>query len=311
MKRRNCLKTITAGVAALHIAPGVLLGRPLKGAYIRLGGPLFDPYRDPGTWAEAIKRLGYRAGYCPVEPGADEQLIRAYEKAAKENDIVIAEVGAWSNPISPNPSEARSAIEKCIAGLQLADQIGARCCVNISGSKNPKYWAGPHEENMTDAVFDQVVETTRKIIDAVKPGRTFFALEAMPWAFPYSPDTYLALLKAMDRERFGVHLDPVNMITSPQDYYRNGRLISEMFAKLGPHIRSCHAKDITLREDNFIPQLDELRPGLGYLDYGTFLGELSKLRDVPLMMEHLETAEAYQLAADFIREVGGALSIEL
>ncbi len=112
---------------------------------------------------------------------------------------------------------------------------------------------------MTEAVFDQVVEVTRKIIDAVKPTRTFFALEAMPWAFPYSSDTYLQLLKAIDRERFGVHLDPVNMITSPQDYYRNGALIKEMFAKLGPHIKSCHAKDITLREDNYIPQLDEIQ----------------------------------------------------
>ena len=50
-----------------------------------------------------------------------------------------------------------------------------------------------------------------------------------------------------------------------------------MFAKLGPHIRSCHAKDITLREDNYIPQLDELRPGLGSLDYSVYLRELSKL----------------------------------
>ncbi len=46
------------------------------------------------------------------------------------------------------------------------------------------------------------------------------------------------------------------------------------------------------------------RAGLGSLDYGTFLRELSKLKDVPLMMEHLETAEEYKLAADHIRSVG-------
>ncbi len=155
------------------------------------------------------------------------------------------------------------------------------------------------------------MEISRKIIDAVNPTRTFFALEAMPWAFPDSTETYLQLLKAINRKQFGVHLDPVNMITSVREYYGNGALIKEMFARLGPHIRSCHGKDITLREDNYIPQLDELRPGLGSLDYRVYLRELSKLDDVPLMMEHLKTAEEYSLAADYIRAVGESVSINI
>ena len=101
------------------------------------------------------------------------------------------------------------------------------------------------------------------------------------------------------------------MITSPRDYYGNGALIKEMFDKLGPHIRSCHAKDITLREDNYIPQLDELRPGLGSLDYSIYLRELNKLDNVPLMMEHLKTGEEYKLAADYIRSVGKSVSLNI
>ncbi|MDX2429901.1 MAG: TIM barrel protein [Bacteroides sp.] len=311
MKRRTYLKTMTAGVAAVNLAPGLLYGHSNKEASVRLGGPVFEPYDDPDTWVASLKGLGFRAAYCPVKAGEDESIIRAYEKAARENDIVIAEVGAWSNTIASDPDEAKAALEKCIAGLELADQINSRCCVNVSGSKNSEYWAGPHKDNLTQETFDQVVEVTRKIIDAVKPTRTFFALEAMPWAFPDSTETYLQLLKAIDRKQFGVHLDPVNMITSVRDYYGNGALIKEMFAKLGPHIRSCHAKDITLREDNYIPQLDELRPGLGTLDYSIYLRELSKLDEVPLMMEHLKTAEEYKLAADYIRSVGKSISLNI
>ena len=215
MKRRRFLQSVGAGTAALQFAPVLLNGQAKMSSSIRLGGPVFGAYDEPGQWVELLKKSGYRAAYCPVSPGADEQLIKAYESAAKEHDIVISEVGAWSNPISPDQAEANKAIEKCIQGLQLADQIGASCCVNISGSKNPEYWAGPHKDNLTPDVFDQVVETTRKIIDAVKPKRSFFALEAMPWSFPDSTETYLQLLKAIDRSHFGVHLDPVNMITSP------------------------------------------------------------------------------------------------
>ena len=309
MKRRNFVRTVVAGAAALQVAPFTLSGQGRGPASVRLGGPLFDSYEGPDEWIVLLKKAGYRAAYCPVKPGTTESLIKAYEAAARKHDVVISEVGAWSNPISLDQSEADQAIEKCVKGLQLADQIGARCCVNVSGSRNPDYWAGPHKDNFTEEVFDQVVETTRKIIDEVKPTRSFFALEAMPWAFPDSTDTYLQLIDAIERPQFGVHLDPVNMITSPRDYFNNGKLIKDMFARLGPNIKSCHAKDITLREDNYIPQLDEVRAGLGKLDYAVYLKELAKFDNVPLMMEHLQSAEEYELAADNIRSVGRANQI--
>lgn len=278
---------------------------------VRLGGPVFEKYNSPEEWVTALKKLGYRAAYCPVAPGANAALIKAYQTAAAKNDIVIAEVGAWSNPIDPDQGKAGKAIQKCIDSLALADEIGASCCVNVSGSRNPKHWAGPHKDNLTDATFDLIVETTRKIIDAVNSKHTYFTLECMPWAYPDSTDSYLKLIKAIDRKQFGVHLDPMNLITSPQIYYRNGEMIRDCFRKLGPQIRSCHAKDITLREDNYMPQLDEIIAGKGNLDYSVFLTELAKLKDVPLMMEHLKTADEYTQAATYIRSVGKDMNITL
>lgn len=278
---------------------------------IRLGGPVFDEYNDPGEWIQAIKNLNYTAAYCPVGLDASTEEIIAYRTAAEDAGIIISEVGAWSNPISPDEEQRQEAIELCIRGLQVANEIGANCCVNISGSRNKEKWAGPHMENLSDETFDMVVEVTRKIIDAVKPTQTWFTLEAMPWSFPHTPDAYLRLLKAIDRERFAVHLDPVNMVVSPEVYFNNGEMIRECFKKLGPHIKSCHAKDIILRDDVYTPNLNELRPGLGKLDYHVFLTKLSKLDNVPLMMEHLETAKEYELAANYIRSVANELNIAI
>ena len=142
----------------------------------------------------------------------------------------------------------------------------------------------------------------------MKPARTFFTLETMPWAYPDSADSYLRLLKAIDRKAFAVHFDPVNLVSSPQRYFANGALIREFFEKLGPHIRSCHAKDITLQA-RLMTHLDEVRPGLGNLDYAAFLGELSRFPDVPLMLEHLPDDGEYALAADHIRAVAKTLGI--
>ncbi|MHC4521411.1 MAG: sugar phosphate isomerase/epimerase, partial [Planctomycetota bacterium] len=63
-----------------------------------------------------------------------------------------------------------------------------------------------------------------------------------------------------------------------------------------------HAKDILLHPQ-LTTHLDEVRPGEGGLDYVTFLKELSKLGEVPLMLEHLSGAEEYEKAAEHIRGV--------
>lgn len=310
MKRRNFITLSATGIAALSAMPTGLAASTIAGSKVRFGGPVFGKYNSPEEWIALHNKLGFRAAYCPVSPGADAALIKAYQTVAAKNDIVIAEVGAWSNPISPDQETAQKALQKCIDSLALANQIGARCCVNISGSRNRNNWAGPHKDNLTDATFDLIVETTRKIIDAVKPTHSYFALEVMPWAYPDSADSYLKLIKAIDRKQFGVHLDPVNMVTSPTLYFRNGEMIRDCFKKLGPHIRSCHAKDITLRDDNSIPQYDEIVAGKGILDYPIYLTELAKLKDVPLMLEHLNTAEDYAQAAQYIRSQGKKVNLD-
>jgi sugar phosphate isomerase/epimerase len=129
--------------------------------------------------------------------------------------------------------------------------------------------------------------------------------------YPDSADSYLELIRAIDRERFAVHLDVVNLICSPQPYFGNAALIRECVAKLGPLIKSCHAKDIALA-DRLTVHLDEVRPGLGGLDYPMLLGELNALDpDLPLMLEHLPNEDAYDQAAGYVRSVAQQLRVSL
>jgi len=121
----------------------------------------------------------------------------------------------------------------------------------------------------------------------------------------------LKLVKAIDRRQFAVHYDPVNLVNSPALCYQTGAMIRDAFAKLGKYIKSCHAKDIILRE-NLTVHLDEARPGLGALDYRAFLSELAKLdADTPMFLEHLPSSEEYKLAADHIRGIARELNVSL
>jgi sugar phosphate isomerase/epimerase len=275
---------------------------------MRLGAPI-ESTVSPEAWIESLRSHGYRAAYCPLDASVDAATRRAYSEAAKQADIVIAETGAWSNPISPNDAVRRAAVEKCQNQLALAEDIGARCCVNIAGARGEK-WDGPYPDNFSPDTFDLIVETVRGIIDAVKPTRTFYTLEPMPCIVPDSADSYLDLIKAIDRPQFGAHLDPVNMISSPRRYFNNSAFLEECFEKLGPYIKSIHAKDIIIREPLTV-HLDEVRPGLGTLDYTTFIRLANQLdADMPFMLEHLPMTE-YAPSAEFVRQTASQLNITL
>ena len=278
---------------------------------MRLGSPLPQTWDSPDGWIAALRRHGFRAAYWPLPDDADPATVDAYAEAARAAGIVIAEIGAWhANPLSPDEATRARGLERCRAQLALADRVGARCCVNVAGSRGDT-WDGPHPDNLSADTFALIVDAVRDILDAVQPVRTYYTLEPMPWTLPDSPDSYLALLRAIDRPRFAVHLDPVNFINTPAKLYDNGALLRECFAKLGPHIRSVHAKDIVL-EPRLTVRLAEVRPGLGALDYRVLLDELDRLEpDIPILVEHLGSDAEYAAAVAHIRAVAGSLGVAL
>jgi len=269
---------------------------------IRLGGPVPGNFSDPAEWVKAVRALGYSAAYCPVQTGVSGDIIMAFREESKKSNILISEVGVWNNMLDPDESKRKDAVDKNIKSLQLADEIGAKCCVNISGARG-EIWDGPYPGNYARETLEMIVSNIRHIIDEVKPSAAFYTLEPMPYMLPDSPDTYLDLVRAVDRKQFAVHLDPVNMISDPQRYFNNGAFLRECFTKLGPYIKSIHAKDITIMPELTL-HLEERRPGLGSLDYTVFLREVSRLGDIPFMLEHLKSQEEYILAAAYVRETG-------
>jgi sugar phosphate isomerase/epimerase len=105
-------------------------------------------------------------------------------------------------------------------------------------------------------------------------------------------------------------LDVCNAINSPQRFYGNSEFISECIRKLGRWIVSCHAKDLEWRPEMNI-HFVEVIPGRGSIDYRAYLTGLANLpTSVPLMIEHLKTAEEYDEARRYIVKVGRENGVE-
>ena len=130
---------------------------------VRLGGPVFLKSSDPAELAKEHRRLGYSAAYCPEAKATDQERIRAIEKAFAAENVVIAEVGAWKNMLDLDDAKRRANLEYVIECCQLAEAVGARCCVDIAGSYNPNVWYGPNPKNLSRQFFDATVENCRPL----------------------------------------------------------------------------------------------------------------------------------------------------
>lgn len=275
---------------------------------LRLGGPIFLKSDDPVELAKEHRRLGYSAAYVPAVKVGETTKIQAIRKAFAEQNVIIAEVGAWVNMLDQDAEKRKKNLDYVTERLALAEEIGALTCIDIAGSYNPKHWDGPDARNLTKEYFDATVENCRKVIDAVKPKTAKFALEMMGWSLPNDADSCLKFIKAIDRPAFAAHIDIANIINSPERFYQNTALINDTFKKLGKWIVSCHAKDVVGKDVHFA----ETMPGRGGMDYVTYLRNVIELpREVPLMLEHLRTAEEYDEARLYVMKVAKETGIPL
>ena len=206
---RRAFLSQTGTMAALAVANPPVWGKLDASSVrpLRLGGPIFLNSQDPAELAQEHRRLGYRAAYAPTVAINDTDRIKAIIKEFAARDVALAEVGAWVNMLDPDPEKRRKNMDYVQERLALAEELGTRCCVDIAGSYDPKVWYGPNPKNLSQEFIDATVENCRKLIDAVKPTRTKFSIEMMPFNFPSGPDEYLTLIKGVDRKAFAVHLE--------------------------------------------------------------------------------------------------------
>ena len=271
--------------------------------HLRIGAPVFN-FTTPTEWAEQHTRKGLSAAYWPLPVDAGDAERNAFLQAAADHDILIAEVGVWNNPLHPDPVQRETNIRACIEKLRLADAVGARCCVNISGSRGD-IWDAPHPANLTPETFDLIVATTRRILHEAAPAKTFYTLETMPWMYPCDLDSMQRLLDAVAHPAFAVHIDMCNLMNSPEKVYRNAEITRDWFNAFGPHIRCIHAKDLRLHP-RLTVHIDEAIPGQGQFDFPQLLRCAAALgTDIPVMCEHLQTEAEYDQAAAYLKATLG------
>ncbi len=268
---------------------------------MRLGTSSPLMHASPEEWAANQIRLGCTTVVFPVQSNEPEKKIIAYKEAADKAGLSIAEVGIWRNALSLDDAEKKANMDYCVEQLRLADFLHARCAVNVAGAFGPK-WDGGYRENFTDEAWKKTVSMVQEIIDRANPVNTFFTLEPMPWMIPTGPKEYLRLIELVDRDRFAVHMDIINMISSAERYFNPEEFVDECVELLGNRIKSCHIKDVHL-DERYTLRLEECGPGDGEFPLRYYVERINELdTDMPVILEHLNTDEEYIRYMGYLKE---------
>ncbi len=268
---------------------------------MRLGTSSPLKHDSPEEWAARQIELGCSAVVFPVQSNEPEERIIAYKEAAEKAGLSVAEVGIWRNALSADPNERKSNMDYCVEQLRLADFLHARCAVNVAGAFGPK-WDGGYKENFSDEAWKETVSMVREIIDRANPQNTYFTLEPMPWMIPTDPDEYIRLIDDVDRDRFAVHMDIINMISSAKRYFNAEEFVDECVGVLGSRIKSCHIKDVHL-SDSYTLRLEECGPGDGEFPLRYYVLKINEIDpDMPVILEHLNTDDEYIKYMEYLKE---------
>lgn len=281
---------------------------------MRLGAPLFGCESNAESFTAKAVEKNYRAVFCPdyLVSSSQEREIEELKDACRTKDLVIAEVGAWCNPLSPDPVEARKAVAYISDRLRLADKLGAACCDNVIGSASTVFWYAPAAENYTRAFMERAVEVYSRILDEVQPQNTKMAFEVMPFCFLDCTDSYVEFLEMLHREDVAAHLDLVNLIHDGRTLYNYKALFRDAVDRIGSKCVSAHLKDIDIEPYPTNTRMNEVPIGTGYVSPEYMLECLAQIPgDLPLMLEHLNTEEEYDAVTLRVRQAARRTGIEL
>jgi sugar phosphate isomerase/epimerase len=230
--------------------------------------------------------------------------------ACRKFDVIIYEVGGYTNLVTPDTKQLRENITRLAHCLEVAESVACPMVGTVAGSRDPSYLINVHPENWTTSTWNLLVRSVKQALRDTSGMRAAIGMEAQVTTIIDSPRAHLRLLEDVGDERLTVNLDPVNMVTLER-YYRTTELLNECFDLLGERIMGCHAKDTLILPDRQTICMQEVCPGKGVLDYETYLVRMSRLAwPRALEPEHIADEE-YPEAKAYIAGVAARVGVKI
>lgn len=264
---------------------------------------------------EMVKRIK-DGGYTGVVTGADPWIdmpdseLSELLTALKTYDVVVFEVGSYTNMIHPDSAVRQENLAKLTRSIEAADMLGCPMIGTISGSCDPVNFFNVHPDNWTLETWKLLVESAKQVLRDTAGMKAALGMEAQVTTNIDGPAAHKKLMEDVGDPRCAVNLDPVNMI-SLKNYYHTTELLEECFDTLGENILGCHAKDTYIFPATQTVHIQELAPGNGVMDYETYLALLSRMEWPRTLLPEHAAREDLEGGARYIREVAARIGVTI
>jgi sugar phosphate isomerase/epimerase len=209
---------------------------------------------------------------------------------ADEGVRLFQATGYWQNLVNPDQGRRAEAVRTLQAALALAGQIGARGIDTGPGSMSPDGPWFPHPANWTPVCRQQLVKSLKECAAAAADAGVYLSLEGHQLVTLESAQVTKEILDEVGSPWVRSDYDSANWITR-ETVYDTTTALNRDFDALGPHIVSCHAKDVWI-ENRLTLHLQDGCPGRGTVDFQTLFRRMEALDpDYPVIVEGAATEE--------------------
>lgn len=250
-----------------------------------------DPTAVTAAVARGIREMGFSGASWHLAERDAWPVGAMREMAARLADAGVALVQllppAHPSLVALDAAARRAGIEQMIALVGIARQIGAGNLYVRPGSMSPTHAWSTHPDNHLPETRERLVESLRPLAKAAEAEGVTLAIEGHVVSPLDTPEHTRDVIEAVGSPALRFNVDPVNYISTVTNAYRSTDLLIRLFDRLGPHVVSAHAKDVTV-EDRHMLHISEGVPGRGHLDHATFLRLFeTHCPEGPLIIEHL------------------------
>lgn len=187
----------------------------------------------------------------------------------KKNNINIAVLGCYINPIHPDKDIRRKSLDRFKEHIRYARDFGCSIVGTETGSLNGDLSFNPG--NHGEEAFQMLVESVRELVDEAEKFGVFVGIEGVWKNTINTPQRMKRLIDTIQSNNLQVIFDPVNYLNA-DNYTGQDNMIKESIELFGDRIVALHAKDFIIEEN----RAKVVPPGKGLLNYELLINLLKQ-----------------------------------
>lgn len=234
------------------------------------------PGRDPQTVLGAVAAAGFDIAHynmrCSGLPALPERIEHdvadELARAAEAHGVGICGISATFNMAHPDPGVRRHGLVALAAIARTAGDLGVPIVTLCTGTRDPDDMWRAHPDNGSPGAWRDLLVTLERAVEEAEAAGVTLGIEPERANVVGSAELARRLLDEMASDRFGVVLDPANLI-DVTDLTDQHRTISNAVDLLADSIVMAHVKDRA-------PDGREVTPGTGVVDHDHAIAELTR-----------------------------------